>query len=310
MLINCPECNRQVSDSASACPGCGYPIAKKKSKRTSAKLPNGYGSVYKLSDSFRRKPYIAKKTTGWSINKETGKAKQLYTIVGYYATKKEALNALAEYNMNPYDVNAAKITLEEVYERWSDEHFPQVSESNVKGYKAAWKLCDKIKNMQMIDIKLDHLQMIVDQSGKNTPTLKKLKILLGLMYKYAIIHEVIPKEKNMVEYLDIKKPGNPNAYNRKPFSKAEVKKIWNVKDSNIHYTIILMLIYTGCRIGELLDLKKENIKLEERYFKIIESKTAAGIRTVPISEKIYPFFEYWCNLNDCEYLLYSNRRAL
>ena len=64
-----------------------------------------------------------------------------------------------------------------------------------------------------------------------------------------------------------------------------------------------MLIYTGCRIGELLDLKKENVNLEERYFKIVASKTAAGIRTAPISEKVYPFFEYWYNLNDCEYLL-------
>ena len=27
-LINCPECGRQVSDTASRCPGCGYTIAK------------------------------------------------------------------------------------------------------------------------------------------------------------------------------------------------------------------------------------------------------------------------------------------
>lgn len=26
-LIQCPECTRQVSDSATACPQCGYPIA-------------------------------------------------------------------------------------------------------------------------------------------------------------------------------------------------------------------------------------------------------------------------------------------
>jgi len=28
-LINCPECGRQVSDAAHACPVCGYPIAEK-----------------------------------------------------------------------------------------------------------------------------------------------------------------------------------------------------------------------------------------------------------------------------------------
>ena len=266
------------------------------------KLPNGFGTVYKLSGN-RRNPYVAKKTKGWENDPKTGKSKQLYTVVGYYPTRKEALTALAEFNANPYDVDAAKVTFEDVYERWSDEHFPTVSDSNVKGYRAAWALCDKLARMRFVDVKLDHLQMIVDESGKNYPTLRKLKILFGLMYKYAVIHEIIPKERNLVEYLDIKKAGNPNAYNRKPFSKAEVKKIWDVKDSNIYYTVILMLIYTGCRIGELLDLKKENVNLEERYFKIVASKTAAGIRTAPISEKVYPFFEYWYNLNDCEYLL-------
>ncbi len=147
--------------------------------------------------------------------------------------------------------------------------------------------------------------MIVDESGKNYPTLRKLKVLLGLMYKYAIIHEIIPKERNMVEYLNIKDAGNPNAYNRKPFSKTEVKRLWDVieKDSNIYYTVILMLIYSGCRISELLDLKKEHVNLEEHYFNIVHAKTAAGIRVVPIADKVLPFFEYWYNLNDCEYLL-------
>lgn len=31
-LINCPECGRQVSDVATSCPTCGYPIAKNNPK--------------------------------------------------------------------------------------------------------------------------------------------------------------------------------------------------------------------------------------------------------------------------------------
>ncbi len=267
------------------------------------KLPNGFGSVYKLSGKNRRNPYVAKKTKGWEIDPETGKTKQLYITVGYYPTRKDALNALADFNSNPYDVNASKTTFEDVYERWSDEHFPNVSDSNVAGYKAAWALCDKIAKMQFVDAKLDHLQMLVDGSGKNYPTLRKLKVLLGMMYKYAVIHEIIPKERNFVEYINIKKAGNPNAYNRKPFSKTEIKKLWDAKGTNIYYTVILMLIYSGCRISELLDLKKENVNLGERYFKITASKTEAGIRTAPIAEKVHPFFEYWYSQNDCEYLL-------
>ena len=64
-----------------------------------------------------------------------------------------------------------------------------------------------------------------------------------------------------------------------------------------------MLLYTGCRISELLDLKKEHVNLKEHYFNIVHAKTAAGIRVVPIADKVLPFFEYWYTLNDCEYLL-------
>ena len=128
-------------------------------------------------------------------------------------------------------------------------------------------------------------------------------VLLAHMYTYAVIHEIIPKERNVVEYINIKKAGNPNALDREPFSKKEIARIWEVKDSNIYYTVVLMLIYTGCRIGELLDLRKEDVNLSERWFKVIASKTEAGIRTVPIAEKMIPFFEYWYNLNACEYLL-------
>ena len=64
-----------------------------------------------------------------------------------------------------------------------------------------------------------------------------------------------------------------------------------------------MLIYSGCRISELLDLKKENINMKERCFDIVAAKTEAGIRKVPIADKTLPFFEYWYHKNDCEYLI-------
>lgn len=199
------------------------------------KLPNGFGTVYKLSGN-RRNPYVAKKTKGWENDPKTGKSKQLYTVVGYYPTRKEALTALAEFNANPYDVNAAKVTFDDVYERWSDEHFPTVSDSNVKGYRAAWALCDKLARMRFVDVKLDHLQMVVDESGKNYPTLRKLKILFGLMYKYAVIHEIIPKERNLVEYLDIKRRAIPT---HTTVNRSQKQRLRNYGMSRIQIYIIL-----------------------------------------------------------------------
>lgn len=266
------------------------------------KLPNKYGSVYKLSGK-RRKPWAVRKTVGWKQVPEKMKSYPIYEFIGFYATRSEALQALAAYNEDPYDLHFNTITFEEVYEKWSDIHFEKVSASNVNGYKASFRLCDKIKDMKFVDIKLDHLQQVVDNSGKNTPTLKKLKIMFGLMYDYAVIHEIVSQDKrDMVRYVDISKAGNPNAYDRKPFSKKAIKTVWDAHDSNVYLTVVLILIYTGVRIGELLDLEKKDIHLDERWFYVKESKTDAGIREVPIAEKIVPFFEYWMNRN-CDHLI-------
>ncbi len=268
------------------------------------RLPNGYGSVYKLSGK-RRKPFAARITTGWEWNEEQQKAIQKYEFIGYYATKAEALTALSDYNKDPYDLKSNTITFAEVYDKWSDVHFEKVSHSNMLGYMASYKLCDDIKKMKFADIKLDHLQMVVDKSGKNYPTLRKLKVLFGLMYDYAVMHEIVsPEKRNIVKYVDIHKAGNPDARDRKPFIKKEISKLWDIKDSNVYFSVILILIYTGLRISELLDLKKEDVHLDERWFYIRASKTQAGVREVPIAEKIVPFFEYWLN-RDCEYLICS-----
>lgn len=108
---------------------------------------------------------------------------------------------------------------------------------------------------------------------------------------------------NKVSYLNIKKAGNPDRRDRTPFSTTEIQKLWKHKDANGYCNVILILIYTGCRISELLALKKEDINLQEKWFDIKKSKTAAGVRRVPIADKVLPFFEHWYNLNDCEYLI-------
>lgn len=184
------------------------------------KNPNGWGSITKLSGN-RRKPWRVRKTDGWKtydrLTKESfdripgdcdpfeklsdGKmrftSKQVYVNIGYYATRQEAMTALAEFNKDPFDLNLSSITFAEVYDKWSDIHFETVSASNVNGYKAAYRLCGKLEKMRMVDIKLDHLQTVVDESGKNTPTLRKLKILWGLMWDYCVMHEILPQEKGI-----------------------------------------------------------------------------------------------------------------
>lgn len=56
----------------------------------------------------------------------------------------------------------------------------------------------------------------------------------------------------------------------------------------------------------MLDLKKENVHLNEQYFDVICSKTENGIRKVPIADKVLPYYKAWYeSCPECEYLLHT-----
>jgi len=263
------------------------------------RLPNGFGNISKLTGK-RRNPWRARKTTGWTIDEETKKAKQQYVTIGYYPTRQQALQALSEYNASPYDLNANKITFAEIYERWSEKKFTEISPSNVNGYKAAYKMCEAIYDMRFADLKLAHLQGVVDASGKNYPALKKLKILFNQLFDYAVMHEIITRDRHIVEYLDIGKEEKSTRHYR--FTDAEIDALWRWANENEYVQVILMLIYSGVRPGELFNTKRTAVNLESKYFIIEKGKNVNASRKVPIHERTLPFFSHWVS-KGTEYLI-------
>ena len=258
------------------------------------KNPNGYGGVGKLPGN-RRRPWRAR------ITASMDGGRQKYATLGYYATREEALIALAEYNKHPYDLSA-RITFAEVYDKWSAAKYETISASNVNGYKASYKLCESLKPIVFADLRLIHLQTVVDTCGKNYPTLRKLKNLFNQLFEYAMKHDVC--EKDYSQFVDIARHKNPNAKSKHTrFSSKELEFLWSNTDRNDYVQVVLMMIYSGVRCSELLDLKKASVDLENRCFDILQSKTDSGIRKVPIALKTLPYFEQWMQRNDSEYLI-------
>lgn len=123
------------------------------------------------------------------------------------------------------------------------------------------------------------------------------------MYDFAMKNEICNKDYS--DYVDIVKfkDKNPNKRERDRFSSEELEKFWAMKDEP-YFQIILMLVYNGCRVSEFLDLKKENVHLDEQYFDVIKSKTENGLRRVPIADKMLPFYKAWYERHpECPYLL-------
>ncbi|MCP1223894.1 tyrosine-type recombinase/integrase [Sebaldella sp. S0638] len=258
--------------------------------------PNGYGSVHKLSGK-RRKPYAVQVTTGWD---EEGR--QIRKYLSYHTSKSEAMRALAKYNDNPYDLDNISVTFAEIYNRWSELKFKEIGRSGILGYQAAYKTCEPLYNIKFQDIKTSHLQGIVQNCGKKHQSLKKIKVLFNQLFEYAMKHDIVMKDYS--NFVEIGK--NKEVSTRKPFSAEEIQILW--ENSHLPYVdTILIMIYSGFRIGELLDIKLENIDLINRTI-TGGSKTEAGKnRLVPIHDKIFDFIKNRMEYNKSEYLICNSR---
>lgn len=294
MLINCPECGKIISDVAVSCPHCGYPMSsppkhkkQRQKKGKGSKLPNGFGSVYKLSGN-RRNPWVAAKTVDWILSEEEGFIRQVRRAIGYYPTKAKALEALVNYNENPYDINIHNITFEEVYEMWAKDYFPTLSnKSSIRTITAAYKYCSPIYKVRMRDLRVNHLETTIKNADVGDSTKVRMKSLFNLMYRYAMKHEIV--DKDYASLCNSVKRAAPKIQ-RIPFSQEEITALWNHID--FPFTdMILIGIYSGWRPQELAILRVENIDLKSHTFKG-GLKTKAGIdRIVPIHPLIYSLVE-------------------
>lgn len=297
MLVICPECGKEISDRAISCPGCGYPMNSPTSIKPRikngkpSKLPNGFGTIYKLPGK-RRNPFRAVKTDKWVYDPSTGKSKQLRFTIGYYPTRQAAMAALANYNENPYDIETDSITFEEVYEKWSQEYFPTLSNtSSIRTITAAYAYCNSLYKMRMRDIRVEHLEGTVLNAQIGDATRGRIKSLFNMMYRYALAHEICNKDYASLMFAS----GNPIKKNTQkeavPFSQEEILLLWDNINIIPFADMIIIGIYSGWRPQELATLKVADIDFNANTMKGGLKTDAGRNRLVPIHPLIKPFIE-------------------
>lgn len=269
------------------------------------RLPNGYGSITKRGSEYNS-PYWARVSCGSYIDETTGKIKENRKSLGFFRTRKDAMLAIEKYNREKNVLSRDDVTFAEVYNKWCGEKFKIVRDSTVYSYEHAFELCASLHNRLISELKLYDLQEIIDNSDKNYPTIKTIRILMIQVFDYAMKYDLVIK--NYASYVNIAryKEKNPNRVVRDKFSYEQVDSLWQNLHSRYDW-IPLMLIYSGARISELLNLEKANVHFDEQYFFIENSKTDNGIRKVPIHNKLLPIFKEWYNSSpeDYQYLLFD-----
>ena len=294
--------------------------------------PSGFGCVKKLSGN-RRKPWAAIPYQGYRTNIKKTKdeiqflkdyideelfrqvqeqylsskvvpvTRQYQKPIGYYATKKEAIIALAEYNKNPYDLDKANTTFEQIYSHLKSTKYDKMKSSAKTSRTSAYAKFESIKDKKIREINHNMMQAVIDEnSNLSVPTQRNMITLCRDIFEFALKNDLC--EKDYSQFLEVS--SDKESKNRVAFSPQEIKTVWdnidyvtniaNAKATNSVQGLklmdtVLLMIYTGVRIGELLSIEKEDVHIKERYIVVKGTKTANAMRYVPIHEDLVDIVE-------------------
>ena len=297
------RCNRELQDDYIYCPYCGKNQSDNKPKNR--RRTKGTGSIYIRKDN-KSKPYAAASSV-------TGK--QVY--LGSFATKKEAANALQEYEYNP--VSCYNITLEQLHSKWlKTKAYDKLGKSVKSNYAAAWIKLEPLYKRKFRDLRTSDYQYIIDyydnphhevgaggklkyldNKGKGTykvtgtpkfcaglgySALHKVKCLLTTLYTFAMKEDIV--NKDYATFIELPEKEETTATR---FTEVQLELIKQNVGKVPYMDYIYIMCYVNFRVSEFLELTPDRYKVTDsgiHYF-VGGKKTDAGKdRIVPIHPKI------------------------
>lgn len=270
--MTCKKCRREIQDGSIFCNFCGKKQTETKARYR--KRPNGMGTISK--DARYKNPYIA--------HAPSSKMGSGRVYIGAFLTMREAQEAIDKYvkEGRPELYNA---TLADIYNKWSDVHFKRVSDSAISLYSSMWKRFADIQGIKIRELRTVHFQEIVNKATSKSAcdTLKAMSVMLC---KFAMENDIV--SKNYAEFIKIPKFEKKE---KKIFTKEAIECLWrHAGDKDVQ--VILFMIYTGLRIGEVVALKKSDTHLDDGYIVCGEKTEAGRNRVVPLPPNIPELTEF------------------
>ena len=253
------------------------------------KLPNGYGGVVKLPGK-RRKPWGVRISVLEEGSDGIQHRKRKY--LEYFATQKEALAYLADYNkglaVHEHTSISDMLTFKELFDKWikwrqSFKSHP--GDAALTSYKAAFKKYSSLHSRKIATLHTADLQECLNQcNSMSSSTITNMGIVVRGMWKYALSTELV--DRDITAGLVFKSAETRQKHTR--FSDQEIAELWASLGKVPNVDLMLILVYTGLRITEFLTMECASINIVDHYM-VGGIKTDAGRnRIIPIHDSILP----------------------
>lgn len=239
------------------------------------KRGNHTGCVKKLSGK-RRKPWAVITSEGYD---EQGR--QIRKYRGYFETKKAALLFLEGANSRP---DESDMTVSEAWEGWQRVY--QGSKNTIGAYKSGYKRLAKLKDTRLRDLTLAMMQEAVDTPPRTYATCRMVKKVLSVILDYGFSHDACPaSRRELLQYIVLPERQTKEK-STKRFTDDEIQDVIDRE-----CVLAVVLLFTGLRLHELMGLSPDDIDLEGQELHIRKSKTPAGVRSVPIPDRLIPWLK-------------------
>ena len=275
----CPKCKSTPPEGSTYCNVCGKKLLSTQKGRTKSR-GNGTGCAY--YDAVHRY-WVAQVIDGY--RRPADESHQMIPIKKTKSGFKRREDALiyCQQMKAEQDKPDLTMTLQQIYDAWEPWYSPRVDPSTMAGYRAAFKYYHKLHPLPIVAISAGDLQGCLDACNKGKRTHQNMKVVAGLLWKYAKSKHIVTQVESETLFT-----GKGKSQKREALTDIEVERIRKAIGSERYAEYIYCLCYLGYRPGELLELRKDQvIDHKGRLFLLEGKKTDAGRnRTVPVHQKI------------------------
>ena len=296
----CPKCKATAPPEAVYCSQCGRKLITTKKKRVKSR-GNGTGCAYwdpvhrywvaQVIDGYRPLPEDihdpANKRQRIPIKKTKGGFKRREDALAYCQELK---------NVKP---DEPQLTLQQVYEKWEPWYKPRVDKDTFGCYRAAYAYFKKLSDSKIREISASDLQECMDECPRGHRTHQNMKCTAGLIWSFGMDNHYV--DQDITKNLFV---GKGASVQREPLDDMEVEKIRKEIGKDRYAAYVYALCYLGYRPGEMLEIKKDQVREHKGSLYIVEGKkTDAGRdRIVPVHKKIEPIIRYQLGTEGTDYL--------